>query len=307
MFMDIVRSYTIIEEVNKMIVSKSIDVNNTFFYSYWHDYKALALARISKKYTKTIARAHRWDIYFEANNFPYLPYKNFIVKNISKNISISDDGVKYFEKLLNRDLSNKVIVSKLGKINNRKPQQEKQDDQIIICSCSTIIPVKRINLIIDLLASLNISNLRWLHYGDGYLRKEIIEYADDKLSNISFEFKGIVPNNEILDFYSQNYVNLFINLSESEGIPVSIMEALSAGIPVLATDVGGTSEAVNDGNGFLIEKDFRINEVAKITENYLNSSPENQQEKRHNAYDYWQQNFEATKNYTEFANQLISL
>ena len=45
---------------------------------------------------------------------------------------------------------------------------------------------------------------------------------------------------------------MFVNVSESEGIPVSIMEALAAGVPVLATDVGGTSELVGENNGILL-------------------------------------------------------
>jgi len=49
-----------------------------------------------------------------------------------------------------------------------------------------------------------------------------------------------------------------MNLSETEGIPVSIMEAQSAGVPILATNLGGTSEIVNNENGFLVEKDFNL-------------------------------------------------
>ncbi|NCO54621.1 MAG: glycosyltransferase, partial [Bacteroidetes bacterium] len=66
-------------------------------------------------------------------------------------------------------------------------------------------------------------------------------------------------------------VDLFINVSESEGIPVSIMEALSAGIPVIATNVGGTNEIVNNDVGFLIDKEFEINTAVNIINNYLNS------------------------------------
>ena len=39
----------------------------------------------------------------------------------------------------------------------------------------------------------------------------------------------------------ENNFDLHINLSEYEGIPVTIMESMSLGIPVIATDVGGVS------------------------------------------------------------------
>lgn len=51
-----------------------------------------------------------------------------------------------------------------------------------------------------------------------------------------------------------NY-DVFLLLSNWEGFPISIIEAMRAGIPVLASDVGGVPEAVNDGNGYIINKD----------------------------------------------------
>lgn len=307
MFMDIVRSNQIISELKKLITTQKLDLNNTIFYSYWHDYKALALARLSKKNKnyRAIARAHGWDVFPERHDFAYLPFKKFIINNLIRTYSISDAGEK--ELLKYTTSTNKVKVSKLGKINIRIPIFEKPEKNFLFCSCSNIIPLKRINKIIDLWATLKISDLQWMHFGDGYLMKDTLLYANEKLQNIDFVFKGIVLNNEILDFYSQNYVDLFVNLSESEGIPVSIMEALSAGIPVLATDVGGTSEAVNNENGFLIPKDFEINEVSTLVTNYLNSSKENQIRYRQNAHNFWQQKFEANKNYSEFVNEIFTL
>ena len=59
--------------------------------------------------------------------------------------------------------------------------------------------------------------------------------------------KGNVDNAALLeDYITENYY-LFVNVSSSEGIPVSIMEASSVGIPCLATDVGGTGEIISDG------------------------------------------------------------
>lgn len=305
-FMDIVRSNQIIWELRKLIVAQKLDLNNTIFYSYWHDYRALSLARMSNrnKQIKAVARAHGWDVFAERHNPPFLPFKTFILRNLKNTFSISKTGKKELSKY---DKSTKNLVSKLGKINERKPLIEKNNKNITICSCSNIIPLKRIDQIIEVLSQINLENINWFHFGEGYLRPEIETLANEKLNKTNWKFSGTIPNNEILDFYSQNYVDLFINLSESEGIPVSIMEALSAGIPVLATNVGGTSEAVNDKNGFLIPKDFEVNDVAKIIETYLQSSADNQIQYRQNAYNFWQENFEATKNYTQFANELLTL
>jgi colanic acid/amylovoran biosynthesis glycosyltransferase len=164
--------------------------------------------------------------------------------------------------------------------------------------------VKRLDLIIAVLQKLKLTNLKWIHFGDGPLRKEIENIAKKKLVNLKFEFKGLTPNNEILDFYHENFIDLFLNLSDSEGIPVSIMEALSAGIPVLATDVGGTGEVVNNNHGFLIPQNLNSDEVAHIINNYFYSESGLNRKLRENAYKYWEENYNAESNYMEFFNLL---
>ena len=112
----------------------------------------------------------------------------------------------------------------------------------------------------------------------------------------------MVSNEKILDFYAEQFVDLFINLSDSEGIPVSIMEALSAGIPVLATNVGGTGECVGQENGFLVEKITPVEEIASVVYNYFVSNAECIIRKRTIAYEFWKGNYEAGKNYTSFGD-----
>lgn len=269
------------------------------FYSYWHDYKAMALALLRRENPniKCFARAHRWDVFVEENNPPYLPFKNFIIENLTKTISISDAGKKAFETYLNKDLTEKVVVSRLGKFNDRTPLLHKTNDDFVICSCSNLIPVKRVDKIIDTLSKLQTTNIHWVHFGDGPMRNQLEQKAEKGLKNTNFEFKGMVSNEKILNYYSEHFVDLFINLSDSEGIPVSIMEALSAGIPVLATNVGGTAECVNAENGFLVEKNSSISEIATTIESFAKTDATG---KRQKAHEFWKGNYEARKNYNDF-------
>ena len=62
--------------------------------------------------------------------------------------------------------------------------------------------------------------------------------------DIDLHLFGHLDNNEIFNMYKNNSYDYFITLSESEGLPVSIMEAISCGIPVIATAVGGITEIV---------------------------------------------------------------
>jgi glycosyltransferase involved in cell wall biosynthesis len=113
---------------------------------------------------------------------------------------------------------------------------------------------------------------------------------------------------EVISFFTNHYVDLLINVSSSEGLPVSMMEAMSARIPVMGTRVGGVNEIVKDGyNGFLLPPDpdagFIANSLRKF---YL--LPEAEKEKfRLHAFNTWEEKFNAAINYPSFTNEILSL
>jgi DNA-directed RNA polymerase specialized sigma54-like protein len=115
------------------IEDEDLKASNLILYSYWHDYRALALALLHKKNDdfKVISRAHRWDIYFNENQKKYLPFKNFIINNLHATYTISQHGKDEFERVLEKKLDKKVIVSRLGKYNNRKPNLRQNNNKFI--------------------------------------------------------------------------------------------------------------------------------------------------------------------------------
>jgi glycosyltransferase involved in cell wall biosynthesis len=301
------KSKAILHEIECFLSENRVNVKEATFYSYWHDDKAMAISLLKKKYpdVMAIARAHGWDLDYQRHTPPYLPFKHFMLDHLNRTVCISYEGQRVFNSLFKNEFSSKITVSRLGKTNNRTPVFKKENKFFLICSCSNLIPLKRVSLIIDLISALKNKHIKWVHFGYGILETELKEYAKAKFIDIEFEFKGKAQNEEILDFYNQNFVDLFINLSETEGIPVSIMEAQSAGIPVLATDVGGTKEIVGLQNGFLVPKDFDMKETAATITQYLSSSDEEINNKRKNAYQNWQTNYNAAINYTKFADLLL--
>lgn len=124
---------------------------------------------------------------------------------------------------------------------------------------------------------------KFLVYGDGPLRDNLISLSSEMgLSNI--EYKGFVKN--VREAYEN--IDLIISLSYSEGLPYSLIEAISMGIPIVSTDVGGVNEIVINGkNGFLVNfNDTYINEISKaiheVNSNYLTYS----KEARKKAFDF---------------------
>jgi glycosyltransferase involved in cell wall biosynthesis len=113
----------------------------------------------------------------------------------------------------------------------------------------------------------------------------------------------LIKNEEIIKFYQNNSVNLFISLSEAEGIPVSIMEAISFGIPILSTDVGGCKEIVAEETGILIPLETEMNEVANIITEFKDSF-KNTNEFRKGVRKFWEEHFDAEKNYKSLFKQI---
>ena len=203
-----------------------------------------------------IARAHGSDLYEERTDSGYLPLLSFSAQKLDAIFFTSKHGMDYFSAKV-KQKNFVFFVSRLG-VNRPEAKNIKSNisDEYVIVSCSNMIPLKRIDLIIYALDTVRYhKKIVWLHFGDGVLRNELEALASIKLGSsdrISYRFMGHQPNNALLDFYDFNKVDLFINTSSTEGIPVSIMEAQSFGIPVIATDTGAVKEIVVEGTGSLL-------------------------------------------------------
>lgn len=152
--------------------------------------------------------------------------------------------------------------------------------------------------------------ITWTHIGSGELQKELEGLALSKLSdkpNVTFHFAGQLTNKEVLNFYTTHPVDLFINVSATEGVPVSIMEAMSFGIPVIATDVGGNSEIVTGENGHLLSADPSANEVKEAIGFFVKLSNEERQRYIKNSRKTWEENYNALFNYQTFVSDLLLL
>nr|WP_128128927.1 glycosyltransferase [Fusobacterium varium] len=122
---------------------------------------------------------------------------------------------------------------------------------------------------------------------------------------MNFNFKGRLENKEILKFYFKNNIKFFIHLSSTEGLPVSMMEVQSFGIPIIATNVGGVNEIVNEKTGILLSANPTILEIIDGIEKILNMSKNEYDEYRINSYINWHENFNAKKNYKDFVMELF--
>ena len=182
------------------------------------------------------------------------------------------------------------------------------DDHVpLIVSCSVMIVNKRVEKIAELLNRVQ-REIRWIHFGGGETEQKVRDFCEKHLpGNVHWELHGWTAHDAIMDFYRKEMPDLFINVSRLEGIPVSIMEAMSCSIPCAATDVGASGEIVSDSrNGFLLPVDFDVEETARRLDGYLSAPAEQKNRMRRNAYETFEQNYDSAVNYAAFARRILS-
>ncbi|MFI5134419.1 MAG: glycosyltransferase [Chitinophagales bacterium] len=298
------------KQIEKFLSKKNLPDGNIFVYSYWTDYRALAAALLHCDHSYlAISRAHNWDIYFERHPARYLPFRKFIFNHLNSIFFVSENGRNYSLQKVGVQYADKLHVAPLG-IEQQEPSPSEAESVFTIVSCSRLVHVKRVHLIVDVLKHLAEFPVRWIHFGSGLLHYEVIRHAHaelDKRKNIQIDFRGDVKQSGVLQFYRSQHVDLFFLTSEYEGMPYVIIEALSFGIPVMATDVGGVNEAINNRNGFLIPKNFDPKDAAEKIAHYRNLGEGEKKKYREAAFETWREKFDASKNYPAFATKLLSL
>jgi glycosyltransferase involved in cell wall biosynthesis len=125
--------------------------------------------------------------------------------------------------------------------------------------------IKGVEFLIDAVKSLK-PRPETLIIGDGYLRKNLEEQA----GGTNIRFTGEIPFDKIEGLFHQGHVLVLPSLTE--GFPNVILEAMSFGIPVIATGVGGTLEIVKHGKNGLLVKPRDSDAIAESLKKILNDT-----------------------------------
>jgi glycosyltransferase involved in cell wall biosynthesis len=280
---------------------------------------AISSYRRKHKNIRAISRAHSLDIYFERAKNNYLPLKLITSKKLDLISFVSKQGERYWCDFLNT--SNmlkraKTISSQLGVTHNYEihiNSLSSQREFVVLTNC-WLQPLKRIDLFIEALSNIDGINIKWYHIGDDYgtgyfdtIKQTCNKYLNTK-TNISHDFLGRLEYENVLKFYNDTTVDLFVSTSSTEGVPVSMMEAISFGVPIIATDVGGVSEVViNKQNGYLLSPNPTAKEVSSKIVEFYNLSESERLLLRKNAQSLWKEKYDATKNYPKFIDEMLIL
>lgn len=151
-----------------------------------------------------------------------------------------------------KDKRTEVIYNGIPLDETAQPRSENCDSSFRIGTVGRMVPVKDFGLFLEVAARLlrQGCDCSFSILGDGPLREKLAKKAASIGIEGSIDF---LPSTEDPSPYYES-LDLYLNTSLHEGIPLSLLEAMSKGKPVVAAKIGGIPEIISNGiDGFLIE------------------------------------------------------
>jgi glycosyltransferase involved in cell wall biosynthesis len=225
-----------------------------------HGYKenmvAFAVSRLNSA-VRLVATQHGWpEVYGRRFDLKYRLMNRL-------NLFVT---ARFFDRLVcvSEDMK-RILIRKSGKAGRRAEvirngidvhtdaRERKRKKAFVIGSCGRFVPVKDYPFLVAIAASIRERKGRLLFKlaGDGPELDRVKALVKSHRLEDTFSCVGPVDNMD--DFYRG--LDLYINTSLHEGIPVSVLEAMLHGLPVVAPRVGGLVEVISDGiEGYLIDE-----------------------------------------------------
>jgi len=292
------------------LLEKGLAPEDCLFYTYWFDHATAGIGAAKRQALglKVVSRAHGYDIYEEHYyDPPFWPCRKTALMSTDRVFADSFAGTEYLKKRY-PEFASLFVTSLLGVRDPGFITKPSMDKIFRVLSCSRIGAEKRVDL---LMKSILIAarqrpgqQFEWHHFGNGEERERMQEYSDSNFpSNAKGHLPGFSNGEALMDFYKKNSADVFVNCSSTEGTSVAIMEAISCGIPVIATSVGGNTEIVSEQNGRLLPENPTPEEIAAAFFTFLDEG-KIASTKREGSRKKWDAEYNADVNFREFAREL---
>jgi glycosyltransferase involved in cell wall biosynthesis len=128
-------------------------------------------------------------------------------------------------------------------------EQERIDpDAVLFTSVARFEPQKNPFMLLEAFSRLRDPRARLMLIGHGQQKAEVIRYIQERRLESSIRMLGL--RGDVPECLAAS--DVFVLSSNWEGNPLSVMEAMSAGLPVISTAVGGVPELVESGRSGLL-------------------------------------------------------
>lgn len=194
-----------------------------------------------------------------ADTYPYLDRQLVVSAALKENI------------LKNIGIDTTVVYDTYGKEFYYKEQVVK-DDTVRFVLTGTLLPIKRFDLVIQALGeSVSLpKNLQFTIIGDGPEKEKLLGMVEEYHLSDIMHLVGSQTRTYIANALQE--ADVYILASHLETFGVAPVEALACGVPVIATDCGGSRSYMNDFNGLLIPIDdvkAMSEAISYMAEHYL--------------------------------------
>lgn len=197
------------------------------------------------------------DIYL-ASKFDRLLYK-LTLSSADAVIAQTNHMKSAIQEFYHKDIfviPNGVDIDRFSRLSRGKARIELniKGDEKILLFVGGLRPVKGVRYLIESMSIIKqeYENIRLLIVGEGEERQTLEGLAARLDLTECISFLGQITNDAIPGYMIAS--DILILPSLSEGFPVTILEAMAAGLPIVTTRVKGMPEIVRDGeNGFLVE------------------------------------------------------
>lgn len=237
----------LIEQLFKYVLRKHPDANILHAH---YNRLIYAAAKINKKFNfPCVGTEHLSEVVKDrlSNKVKYVGNKGY--PNVLQLITVSNFLRQVIASRFNVD--SVVCGNVLGEEFINSPFiNHKEGGPFTFVACGSLVPIKGFNYLIKAFASLEDLNVRLKIIGDGSKRKELQDLIHELELDQRIELVGKKTKAEIINIYTES--DCFVLSSISETFGVVTIEALSQGLPVLATKCGGIDGIITEENGILV-------------------------------------------------------
>lgn len=273
--------------------TEAIDV----IYAFWGNAGALGATMVADD-IPVLVRLHGGDLYVHRAKCGVIPGLRAILHGADVVVLPSAAGERYFCSRWPH-YAEKARLCRLGVPDVEDWDRTERINCATVVSIAYVSGVKRLGLLADAVA-LAVSHgvqLNWVHIGDGPDFEDLAAYVAqlgicDRVSLVGGQHPdAVVPLLQSL------LPHVAVNVSESEGgCPVSLQQALSVGIPIAATDVGGNTEIVQISAGKLLPSTPTSQDVLEAILSFVHCAADERVAARIRSQEAQRKHFSALRN-----------
>jgi glycosyltransferase involved in cell wall biosynthesis len=241
-----------VKELKKYLIENKIDILHT------HNYKSDIIGALAARGTKTalISTAHG----FTGMNSKVSWYEHidqWVLKNrFKRTVVVTDQMLPLFPAENKRVISNGIDFGKFGQGRSKRQEIRERynvrEDEILIGTVGRLSVEKDHALLLSALIGLfqDHPNVKAMIIGEGPEGDALHGFVRASGLEERVIFTGLIPSPAA--FYQA--FDIFVLSSRTEGVPLTLLEAMASGVPVVATRVGGIPQIVSDGvTGLLVD------------------------------------------------------